>query len=187
MRVLRFVPMGRTISGLDAPWPSCRRKERSMTHTNHREGTLKSLMGDSVVLMMARKESTIVMWHELQKFFRLSLDHRPDKRRVFSGRHCTLFRLDTLIEGVGNAKPPMHKWFLTAKKRFPALSMTSNRAGLSVADKWTPCRDCRYMQTECAPAPHGPIFPGRVEKDPVLPDPKISEMTTMCGHQYDIR
>jgi hypothetical protein len=156
-----------------------------MTHTNHREGTIEGLRGDWVVLMMAAKG---INDHEvgtkLQKFFQLSLNHDPINGGCFQVGSALCLGWDALIEGVGKAKPPMAQVVFGSKEKVVGFIHDLKQAdlGLSVVVSGLHAEIADICKQNGLRRHTVQYSLGVWGKTRLLPDPRISEMTTMCGH-----
>jgi hypothetical protein len=156
-----------------------------MTHTNHREGTSEGLMGDWVVLMMAAKGiNDHDVGTKLQEFFRLSLSHDPVNGGCFQVGTALCLGWDALIEGVGKAKPPMAQVVFGSKEKVVGFIHDLKQAdlGLSVVVSGLHAEIAEICKHEGLRRHTVQYSLGVWGKTRLLPDPRISEMTTMCGH-----
>ena len=156
-----------------------------MTHTNHREGTIEGLRGDWVVLMMAAKGiNDHDVGTKLQEFFRLSLNHDPVNGGCFQVGTALCLGWDALIEGVGKAKPPMAQVIFDSKEKVAGFIHDLKQAdlGLSVVVSGLHAEIAEICKQEGLRRHTVQYSLGVWGKTHLLPDPKILEMTTMCGH-----
>ena len=159
-----------------------------MTHTLHREGSIESLKGDWIVLMMkARGINDQNSWLKLQEFLHLSLGYNPVNGGCTKVGTSVTIGWQKLVENIGNTK--------NARMALVVFDNVSDTAGflkgLIQADLGLSVvvsglhkevqRMCQDMDISRHTVQHSLGVWGETE---LLPHPKIREIGTMCGHGF---
>ena len=157
-----------------------------MTHTNHRQGTIESLMGDWVVLMLqSRGINDDGSNLKLKKFLELSRKHDPVNGGCEIVGNAVTVGWQRLIDGVGKAERSgiVLVVFDSVDKVAAFLKdLVKVDIGLSVVVSGLHSetdRMCREAGTRRHTVNYSLGVWGKTE---LLPHPKILDITTMCGH-----
>jgi len=154
-----------------------------MTHTLHREGTRASLSGDYVVLAMSAKGvNEKGSAEKMARFFKMGLSHKPVNYGDMKTGNSLTTSIETIMDNIKDTSI-LHMVY-SAKEQVIAFLKGLKEAdlGLSVVvsgvvDEVNDC--CR----EAGLRPHTVEYSlGIWGKTDILPDKKILEITTMCGH-----
>lgn len=159
-----------------------------MTHTSHRQGSIESLEGDWIVLMMAARGINDTNCHpKIKEFMQLGLQHHPVNGGTALVGNAVTLGWEKLLESVGQNKkvrsglmvfnnPDHVVGFVTDLIRADlgvSVVVSALHAGVD--------RICQEAGTRRHTAQYSLGVWGKTEK---LPHPKILEITTMCGHSH---
>lgn len=157
-----------------------------MTHTNHRQGNIESLRGDWVVLMMAaRGINDQDAFPKFKEFLRISRQYDPVNAGVSRIGTAVTLGWQKFIDEVDKAKPHgmLHVVFDSVDKVALFLKdLVRADLGISVVVSGLHAetdRMCREAGTKRHTVQHSLGVWGKTE---LLPDQKIMDITTMCGH-----
>ena len=158
-----------------------------MTHTNHRQGSHESLMGDWVVMMIgAPRINDEDCKLKLKKFLQLSLKYDPvNAGTARTGTRFTIGwqRFMDEVEKAGEDGAAHTVVFDSVVKVAAFLkNLAQADLGLSVVISGLHAetdRMCREAGTRRHTVQHSLGVWGKTE---LLPHSKILELTTMCGH-----
>ena len=158
-----------------------------MSHTNHRQGTIESLMGDWIVLMRFQRGINDQQGAGLKvtKFLELGLKHDAVNAGSMSIGIAVTVGLQKLIDEVDRSDKPyaFNVVFDSVDKTAGFLKdLVKADLGISVVVSGLHAeadRICREAGTRRHTVSYSLGVWGKTE---LLPHPKILEITTMCGH-----
>lgn len=157
-----------------------------MTHTNHRQGSIESLRGDWVVLMMtARGINDQDASPKFKEFLRISLQYDPVNAGVSRIGTAVTLGWQKFTDEVDRAES--HGMLLVVFDSVDKVAsflkdLVRADLGISVVVSGLHAeidRMCREAGTRRHTVQHSLGVWGKTE---LLPHPKIMEITTMCGH-----
>jgi len=136
--------------------------ERTVTHSNHRQGTRENLKNDWVMLSLPYRGPPVIM-EKVEKYNEICRRHHPINSDRPRGWYIWVFddrdKMEATLKELAKAE----------------LGLSVVVSGLF--DEVAEC--CRRIGTRVHTVNHSLGFWGRTEK---LPPREILEITTMCGH-----